>query len=158
MNDSKPFQIQIDTHFIQRDSGPLTQTTTMFTDQNFPPRPYPSYPIGNTSNGVSPIKFNPDIYDSNRPSFEGGRPMPKINEYSHSPLQSRLSRPFWSYNRIYQLFNPTEDFYTSISPFLKEKSGWLSFRPKYLAKNGGKQNKLRALCLWNGYRQLIEGL
>lgn len=94
MNDSKPFQIQIDTHFIQRDSGPLTQTTTMFTDQNFPPRPYPSHPISNTTNGLSPIKFNPDIYDSNRPSFEGGRPMPKINEYSYSPLQSRLSRPF----------------------------------------------------------------
>lgn len=95
MNDSKPFQIQIDTHFIQRDSGPpITQTTTTFTDQNFPSRPIPSYPLGGGGT-YSPIKFNSDIFDSNRPSFEGGvKPLPKINEYTYSPLQSRLSRPF----------------------------------------------------------------
>lgn len=95
MNDSKPFQIQIDTHFIQRDSGPpITQTTTTFTDQNFPQqRPYPSYPLSNTQNSYSPIKFNNDIFESSRPSFEGGaRQLPKIGEYTYSPI--RLPRPF----------------------------------------------------------------
>lgn len=59
LNDSnKPFMIHIDTHFIQKDSGPpMTQTTTTFSDQNFLPRPLPTF---------SPIKYNPD---SNRPSF-----------------------------------------------------------------------------------------
>jgi hypothetical protein len=68
LNDSnKPFMIQIDTHFIQKDSGPpLTQTTTTFTDQNFQPRPFPSYPNPNAVSSFSPIKYN---LDSNRPSF-----------------------------------------------------------------------------------------
>ena len=55
MNDSKPFQIQIDTHFIQRDSGPpMTQTTTTFLDQNFPPRPPTTYQMNNPSSTYSP--------------------------------------------------------------------------------------------------------
>jgi hypothetical protein len=75
LNDSnKPFMIHIDTHFIQKDSGPpLTQTTTTFTDQNFASRPFP-FPNNNAS--FSPLKYNPD---SSRPSFEGGiKPLPKI--------------------------------------------------------------------------------
>jgi hypothetical protein len=76
LNDSnKPFLIQIDTHFIQKDSGPpMTQTTTTFTDQNYPPpRPFPSYPITNsTISGFSPLKYNTE-----RPSFEN-KPIPKI--------------------------------------------------------------------------------
>lgn len=77
LNDSnKPFVIQIDTHFIQKDSGPpLTQTTTTFTDQNFTPRPFPSFPGTNsTLSGLSPLKYNTE-----RPSFDGGiKPLPKI--------------------------------------------------------------------------------
>jgi hypothetical protein len=59
MNDSKPFQIHIDTHFIQRDSGPpMTQTTTTFLDQNFPPRPPTTYQMNNPSSTYSPLKIN----------------------------------------------------------------------------------------------------
>lgn len=100
MNEAKPFQIKIDTHFIQRDIGPpITQTTTTFMDQNFNgPPPPPIYPM--TESKISPISYSPikinnNAFDSGRPSFEGGiKPGTKIGEYTYSPYQNRSSRPY----------------------------------------------------------------
>ena len=100
MNEPKPFQIKIDTHFIQRDSGPpLTQTTTTFMDPNFNGQPpSPIYPMTESHIGpmsYSQIKMNNNAYDSGRPSYEGGiKPGTKIGDFTYSPYQTRMNRPY----------------------------------------------------------------
>jgi len=72
--DPQPFQIKIDTHFIQRDNGPpIAQTSTTFIDQNIPPQPN----IYQMNNGYSPLKIGGDLRDS-RPSFDAFKAANKI--------------------------------------------------------------------------------
>lgn len=91
----KPFQIKIDTHFIQRDMGPpTTHTTTTFMEQNFnAPNAPPSYPLIESHLGpasYSPIKRNNNALDSGRPSFDGSiKPGTKIGDYVYSPYQGK---------------------------------------------------------------------
>jgi hypothetical protein len=43
----------------------------------------------------SPIKLNNTIFDSGRPSFEGGiKPGTKIGDYTYSPYQTKIIRPY----------------------------------------------------------------
>lgn len=83
----QPFQIKIDTHFIQRENGPpVIQNTTAFME-NAQPQCQPMLP--NNMN-YSPIKM-----ESSRPSLEGGiKPGTKIGDYTYSPYHSRITRPF----------------------------------------------------------------
>lgn len=95
IGEPKPFQIKIDTHFIQREMGPpTTHTTTTFMEQNFNgPPPSPCYPLAESylsPASYSPIKINNNNLDGGRPSYDGGiRPGTKIGEYIYSPYQGK---------------------------------------------------------------------
>lgn len=97
-NQSKPFQIKIDTQFIHRDSGPpMTQTTTTFVDKNLnAPPPSQIYPLSEsnlTSRCYSPIKINNQTMDSGRPSLEAViKPGTIIGDQVYSPYHGRSSR------------------------------------------------------------------
>lgn len=93
IKEPQPFQIKIDTHFIQRDLGPpIAQTSATFMDQNYNPAPI-SFPINPPPQSTySPIKLG-EGFESSRPSMESG--IRKIGEFtSYSPYQSRITRPF----------------------------------------------------------------
>jgi hypothetical protein len=93
IKEPQPFQIKIDTHFIQRDIGPpIAQTSATFMDQNFNPAPM-NFPINPPPQSTySPIKLG-EGFESSRPSMESG--IRKIGEFtSYSPYQSRITRPF----------------------------------------------------------------
>jgi len=73
--DPQPFQIKIDTHFIQRDLGPpISQTNSTFVDQNVPPQQN----IYQMNGGYSPLKIGGDMRDSSRPSFDAFKTANKI--------------------------------------------------------------------------------